>query len=738
MNRSLKAIIPVFLFAFLCLFALPPAALAGAGITGTWVLAPGQYPAGIKKMNPASVFVVYDGPLIRNDWQKKFFSRDTITKLKGLQDSAGNCIRVWRLVFGKGREVDSVWQLNENFLLTDKAYNRGAGLLECIAYDLKGGITDQFVFDYARKYEEEASPQPSLIQLLRKVNVYSSGDRNRFSVGAVWALSIGINRYKGDLFAELKNCESDARSYAAFFREQYRKHLGGRSSAAFFHEYTLLGESATRAAILSALREIASKASPADYFVFNFSGYSLPLLVDSPATATYFFPFDSAGYARDFLKEDGNETATQRERLLSLKVLQEYIQLIPAQNQLFITEAGPTDKFKTEFIRTLMQQSPLVSGLLNKNRVIIVPNGYGADDLRCAGVQTGKGPINYYLTGLDSNLNVFHLLEPGFRSEAVLFNLKNAEARCSPMDKPYFDIFFERNFLKQYQEIFGDGEPVTRGLIVKEKDIRQELGNLEGKKYALVIGTDQYRGKGWDPLRNPVRDARAVAAELKEGYGFEVQLLENKPMDSIYAALRYYHRVAGPNDQFVFFVAGHGDMDDELLDDGFLVCTDSRSVEDDPVRNTYISYQKLQKIINNIPARQILVLLDVCHGGVFDQQVFNAVKREGTVAGITNRNILQFLKDKWPLRTRKFLSSVGTAPAFDGQAGKHSPFANLLLQVLQSRGASTNGIITLSDLFKVLQTASLNETATLRIMPAMNDFGSFEPFSEFIFIPVSR
>src|SRR5690606_36311914 len=131
--------------------------------------------------------------------------------------------------------------------------------------------------------------------------------------------------------------------------------------------------------------------------------------------------------------------------------------------------------------------------------------------------------------------------------------------------------------------------------------------------------------------------------------------------------------------------------DDELLDDGFIVCTDSRSVEDDPVRNTYIPYLKLQKMLNNIPARQILVLLDVCHGGVFDQKVFDKEKREGEFGNISNRNVLQFLKDKLPLRTMKFLSSVGSEPAFDGKAGRHSPFANLLLQVLRAKEAGSNG-----------------------------------------------
>jgi Caspase domain len=214
--------------------------------------------------------------------------------------------------------------------------------------------------------------------------------------------------------------------------------------------------------------------------------------------------------------------------------------------------------------------------------------------------------------------------------------------------------------------------------------------------------------------------------------------MEDKPRDSIYKAIREYYTKAKPSDQLVIYFAGHGDADNELLDDGFIVCSDSKAVEEDPMRNSYIPYDKIKKILNNISALQILVLLDVCHGGTFDSKAFAAKgsdKKVGTY-NITNQNVLQLLKDKLPLRTRKFLSSVGTEPAFDGEAGKHSPFANFLLQILRSKGSGSNGIITLKEIYAVLEKASLNETATLKISPDMNDFGNVDAFTEFIFIPV--
>ncbi|MBN8688714.1 MAG: caspase family protein [Chitinophagales bacterium] len=719
-------------------------ALANPGILirGTYVLATSQYPSAIKKIRPQAVYVVYKGPVIKEHWRKQFFSNDTILQLRGFMDSARNGIKAYRLVFKSGTEIDSVWQINDQLLITDKAWNLAPGLLDVVAVDETGKTTDRFIFNYGEKFKLEGKKVPGLEQLLRQEEVYTQTDRNRYATGAAWVLSVGIDNYTGGIAQHYRNCESDARSYNEFFRNQFMK-AGHSIPASFYHGYLLTGEKASRAAILETLREIAERAAPGDYFIFNFSGLSYPLSADGEKESTCFFPWDSAGFSKEVIDSKRPQAKLISERLISLKVLQEYFQMIPAKQQLLITESGPTRNFKTEFLRTLMQNSPLVSGLLNKNRIIMVPEGFGLDNLFCKGKSAGKGPLNFYLTSLDSTLNIFNIFLPGMQAEKIVHSMKNHEIACEAGTQDYFDVFFEQTFLRQYRDVFGEEESVTRGLKVRPAELTKELSDLEGKRYALVIGTDHYRGKGWNPLSNPIADARAVAAELKEGYGFEIRLLEDQPMDSIYAAVRYYYNNAQPNDQLVIYVAGHGDMDEMLLDDGFIVCHDSRSVEDDPMRNSYIPYMKLKKMLNNIPARQVLVLLDVCHGGVFDQKVFDQKfsgdgKREGVFAAISNRNVVQLLKDKLPLRTRKFLSSVGTEPAFDGKAGKHSPFANLLLQVLRSRGENANGILTLSDIYAVLQTASLNETATLRITPAMDNFGRFDPFSEFIFIPVAE
>ena len=708
----------------------------------TLVLEYSQFPEAIKKYNPTEVYVMYWGTTFGNIALQGLLRKDTIINYKKFTETYLNGTG-FRLIYKSNEKIDSVFQLDSKFRITHKAYILDNALMHITEFDSSFKKMDEFVYKYAEKLSayttrgKNIGGEQSLEKLLREYKIYDSYDRNNYAKSAVWILSIGIDDYGPTKF---RTCKTDAQSYTEFFKTQF---TGGEKStvlSSLFHEYVLLDKGATKDTILAALKDIAGKAAFNDYFIFNFSGCSNVIKNDLEKEGTNFYPYDllvtSPGYKNEILKNrNAADTTSTYTKCIPLKILQEYFQSIPAINQLFISEAGPSEKFKTEFIKTLMQNSPEVATVLNKNRIIIVPNGFGYDGVKCDGVDIQKGPINYYITSLKSDnlktqVNIFDLFNEE-KASKVAFNIKNKAYTCESFKFDYFDIFFERKFLKEYKEIFGDGAGQTRGVGLKTKELRS-AANFSGKQYALVVGTNNYKGEGWKKLPNAINDARAVTDMLAQGYGFEVQLLEDKPMDSIYKAIGEYYRKLNPTDQLVIYFAGHGDMEDEFMDDGFIVCTDSRSRAEDPARNTYIQYVKLQKMINKIPARQILVMLDVCHGGAFNQ------KRSDPGKTITNRNVRQFLVDQSQYTCRKFLSSVGNEEAFDGKPGEHSPFAKLLLQVLNAKGKETNGIITLSDIFSVLQLSSMNETATLKISPQKDGFGSDNPQSDFILIPVEK
>lgn len=720
---SLRLFYSLFLLTFL---STASRSTPGAGVQSTYVLEKSQFPAQLKKFNPANIYVIYTRLVAETSLTEKFFRKDTIINLKGLFTSSQAATGIsYRLVFESRQEIDSVWQTDAKFRITDKAFPAGEGALRILAYDSAAKVTDQFIFNYAQKYKEENRTAPTLKQLMRYEIVYTRTDRNRYAVSAAWVISIGIDSYYDN---KVNNaCESDAIEYNSFFQKQY---LMMGYPALGYHEYLLTGKNATKNAILSALKDIAEKAAPNDYFIFSFGGLSDILTFDSLNFSTYFFPYDTKGTKSEITGGYKYPKEEAAQRLISLKILQEHIQLIQARNQLFISEAGPSQNFKTEFIRTMMQNSPAIASLLNINRIIIVPDGSGRE-IRIPGEDRVAGVISHCVTRLDSSYIIYELFESGYKPGAVAASLRSMGSKLIPGKKEYFDVFFEKNFLQQFRDIFGDDINKTRGGSLTNKEIQQTAG-LTGKRHALLIGTDNYKGKGWETLKNPVYDAAEIAEILKAEYGYEVQLLKNPPMDSIYEAIRNYYKTLGKNDQLIVYVAGHGDYDKELLDDGFIVCADSRSVEDDPLRNSYIQHTKLKKMINKIPAKQILVLLDICHGGVFDEQV-----RDNPTSRISNRNVLELIRTNADYTVRKVLSSVGLDAAFDGRAGKHSPFAAYLINILNARGG-LEGIITLTDIHALLQKASLNETATLKISPHLAGFGDNNPLGEYILIPVDE
>lgn len=446
----------------------------------------------------------------------KFVRGDTLTNLKSFIDSAKTAVKGYGLIYQNRGKIDSVWQLDHNYRLTDKAYNLGNEILQVFAYDHSMNPTDKFLFNYGQKIKDENSEHfNSLSLLLRDADVYTSYDRNRYSVSSLWLLSIGIDDY-GSI--RWKNSKSDAVSYANFFKQEYRKYKGSIHDS-LFYSYVLLDKDATKESILKVLKEIALKASSNDYFIFNFSGQSNFF---GPDSINYFFPYDVTGYIYKPKNRKTGDTTDVLKNLISQNILQEYLQMIPATNQLFISEAGPSAKFKTEFIKTLMQNSFSLAGVLNKNRVIIVPNEFGLDEFYCNKVPSGKAPINFAITSLDSKYNAFELFENNKRSERISFLMKSSLFDCNDLqvNENYFNIFFEQKFLREYRELLDGGEGQTRGMKLKPKEMQETITSLTGKHYALVVGTDNYKGKGWNKLSNPVKDDKAVADELSNSYGF--------------------------------------------------------------------------------------------------------------------------------------------------------------------------------------------------------------------------
>jgi len=237
--------------------------------------------------------------------------------------------------------------------------------------------------------------------------------------------------------------------------------------------------------------------------------------------------------------------------------------------------------------------------------------------------------------------------------------------------------------------------------------------------YAVLFATDDYQY--WDDLVNPVNDAQTIANELKETYGFEIEIVTNPTKREVLQTLRKYSKMTFlPNDQLFVFFAGHGHFD-QYFNQGYIVCQDSK--RNDEEKLSYISHSNLRDIINNLPCKHVFLTIDACFSGTFDQSIATSGQRGMEVYDELSK--VEFINRKLKFKTRKYLTSGGKEYVSDGVPGSHSPFTRKILEALRSYGGDDH-ILTLNELKTYVE--------KINPEPRFGEFGTNEPGSDFIFV----
>ncbi len=278
------------------------------------------------------------------------------------------------------------------------------------------------------------------------------------------------------------------------------------------------------------------------------------------------------------------------------------------------------------------------------------------------------------------------------------------------------------NFIEIMVENTSGGKVSSIRSVLVGKDAITDAIASDRKDYILLIATDKY--DNWGDLVNPVNDSQTIARELKERYGFEVDMIENPTQDEMLVKIREYsQRKFKPQDQLMIFIAGHGQFDDSF-GEGYLVA--KNSLENDKAKSSYISHSNLRSYINNIPCEHILLTMDVCFGGTFDPVI---AKSRGTESA-GDLTETEFLVRKLSYKTRKYITSGGKEYVSDGIPGKNSPFAAKLLEALKSNGGADR-ILTINEINSFLEKIKSNE-------PRSGDFGDGEKAADFVFVAKSN
>jgi hypothetical protein len=171
--------------------------------------------------------------------------------------------------------------------------------------------------------------------------------------------------------------------------------------------------------------------------------------------------------------------------------------------------------------------------------------------------------------------------------------------------------------------------------LLEQVEITRKTPVQKPDLYLLVIGVSKYADAHMN-LRYATRDAQDVVAlfsSQKNAYKniFVQELLDAQVTTTAVMQVKKWVEKSGVDDQVIVFVAGHGLLDDQL--DYYLATHDVDFLH--PAEKG-LAYDALEDLLDNIPARKKLILMDACHSGEIDKEGVTQVKtkqvRSGTVS----------------------------------------------------------------------------------------------------------
>ncbi|MCX8003909.1 MAG: caspase family protein [Burkholderiaceae bacterium] len=219
-------------------------------------------------------------------------------------------------------------------------------------------------------------------------------------------------------------------------------------------------------------------------------------------------------------------------------------------------------------------------------------------------------------------------------------------------------------------------------------------------RIALVIGNASYRNA---PLKNPVADAQAVAARLRQ-LGFVVTLRENATLRELIEAMREFSLRAPQASVRLFFYAGHGV---QVRGRNYLVPVDSEPASEDEIPAKTADVAEFIDRLSGLKHGVNVAILDACRvnpfgGGVLQLADGRRVRFRGsTPAGLAPVTA--------PPGTLIAYSTSPGGVALDGADGRHSLYAKHLLAHLGTPG------LPLEEMFKRVRIGVVEETARMQV-----------------------
>lgn len=183
------------------------------------------------------------------------------------------------------------------------------------------------------------------------------------------------------------------------------------------------------------------------------------------------------------------------------------------------------------------------------------------------------------------------------------------------------------------------------------------------RRFALLIGIDDYTDQEIPKLANAISDIEAIGKVFNTKMHYEIRPIKNASRETIIQALNQLAIEMETSDSLVVYYAGHGYFNDKT-GGGYWIPANALVV--DPT--SWISNTSISEMLSTISANQIFMISDSCYSGSFTkEQQFNLDQLD---INLEKRSVIA-------------MSSGGDEPVADDGLGGHSIFAWHLMQALQ-------------------------------------------------------
>lgn len=221
------------------------------------------------------------------------------------------------------------------------------------------------------------------------------------------------------------------------------------------------------------------------------------------------------------------------------------------------------------------------------------------------------------------------------------------------------------------------------------------------KRFAVIIGNEQYQDKQVAIVDYARNDARVFAEYCKKTLGMPIQnirLYENATYGTMLSAMSDIQNIAEAYEgeaSIIFYYAGHG-VPNEKTHDAFLLPVDMNG------RQTEGCYplNRLYKELGNLNAKSVVVFLDACFSG--------SQRGDGMIAAA--RGVAIKSKSETPQgKMVVFSAAQGDETAYPYKATSHGLFTYFILKKLQE----SKGECTLGELGDYVQTNVRQQAVTI-------------------------